>query len=580
MELAPSEAPGVSPSMQTLNVLLIDDSDHDATQLVRELSAAGYRAALTRVATADALVTALTQQSWDLVCSDFSLASMSGADALALVRQRGVDVPFIFVSGVQGEDAAVEAMRLGAQDFVTKTNVGRVRAAVDEALRTTTERRARAREHERVAYLAFHDELTDLPNRTLFHDRLHQALLESRRERRPLALLMIDLDGFKEINDTLGHHAGDQVLQIVAGRLRALLRQSDTIARLGGDEFAVLLRSTDSTGAELAADKVLQEIERPMVLDGRPVFVRGSVGIASFPEHGAAEQELLQKADVAMYVAKNDRCGMAIYSADRDGRADRRVVLVASMWQGLDEGQFSLEYQPIVSLRTGDTVALEALLRWDHPQYGRISPEQFIPLAEQSGFITRLTLFAIERALAEWPCADGTMSVAVNVSPRSLQDSAFPAMVRDVLDRLRASKSALALEITENLVMSDVDRAVQCLNELHAMGIKLVIDDFGTGYSSLSHLRRLPVSQLKIDRSFVVGLVQGEDDALVRSIIALAHNLRLETVAEGVDSLELRDRLRDLGCDAVQGHFINPPAPAPVMAERLMQRDRSRCESV
>ena len=567
--------------MSALNVLLIDESDRDATQLSQALATAGFTVAVTRVDTRAALANELRRQPhWDIAVSDYTLRSMSGRDALELVRQDASDVPFIFVSGTHGEDAAVEAMRLGAHDFITKDNLARVASAVDQALRTAAERRERERENERVAYLAFHDELTDLPNRTLLHDRLQQGLLEAKREMRPLSLLVLDLDGFKEINDTLGHHAGDQVLQTVASRLRNALRQSDTVARLGGDEFAVLLPNTDAQGAELAAAKLLQELELPMLLEGRSAFVRGSVGVAAFPEHGTAEQELLQKADIAMYVAKNDRCGFSAYSADRDGRADRRIALVTAMWQGLDEGHFTLDYQPIVSLVSGQTVSLEALIRWNHPQHGRLPPDQFIQIAEHSGLITRLTLFAIERALTDWPCAQHRVVLAVNVSPRTLHDATFAARVRDVIDKLHADPSCLALEITENVAMADGERPVHCLDELHAMGIKLVIDDFGTGYSSLSHLRRLPVSQLKIDRSFVVGLSQGEDDALVRSIIDLAHNLKLEVVAEGVDSAEARNRLRQLGCDAAQGHFICAPVPAAVLVPRVMRRDQSRFESV
>jgi diguanylate cyclase (GGDEF)-like protein len=566
--------------MPPLNVLLVDESDRDATEVSHALSVAGYEVAITRVETLDALSSALRQHPWDIALSDYSLTAMTGADALALVQQLAADIPFIFVSGTHGEDAAVEAMRMGAHDFITKRNLTRLAMSVHDAIRTRSQRRERLRESERLTHLAFHDELTDLPNRTLLNDRLHQGLLEAKREMRPLSLLVLDLDGFKEINDTLGHHAGDQVLQIVASRLRATLRESDTVARLGGDEFAVLLPTTDAQGAELAAAKILQELELPMLLDRRPAFVRGSVGIAAFPEHGTGEQELLQKADIAMYVAKNDRSGLATYSADRDGRADRRIAFVAEMWHGIDDGQFALEYQPIVDLRTGETLALEALLRWNHPRHGRLPPDQFIQVAEHSGLITPLTLFAIEKALSEWPRAQHDITVAVNVSPRSLLDASFPARIRDLLQSLDAQTSSLALEITENVAMANGERAIHTLNELHAMGIKIVIDDFGTGYSSLSHLRRLPVTQLKIDQSFVVALGQGEDDALVRSIIDLAHNLKLEVVAEGVDSPEVRNQLRALGCDAAQGHLFSAPMAAAALVPRLMRRDQSRFESV
>jgi diguanylate cyclase (GGDEF)-like protein len=441
-------------------------------------------------------------------------------------------------------------------------------------------RRQRQRESERVAYLAYHDELTDLPNRTLLNDRLHQGILSARREARPLALLALDLDGFKEINDSLGHHAGDRVLQIVAARLRSTLRESDTIARLGGDEFAILLPHTDVGGAELAAAKILQELEAPIVVDDRPLTVRASIGVAVFPEHGTGEQELLQKSDLAMYVAKNDRTGTAVYSAERDGRAEQRMALVSAMWHGIEHGQFSLEYQPIYNLKTDTVGSLEALIRWNHPQHGRLAPREFIQLAEQSGLITSLTMFAIARSLGEWPCSSHALTIAVNVSPRSLHDIAFPGRVRELLQHNSLDASCLALEITENVIMADPERSVRCLKELHDMGIKLVMDDFGTGYSSLSYLRRLPVSQLKIDQSFVAGLAQGEDAALVRSIIDLAHNLNLEVVAEGVESQVVCDRLKALGCDHAQGHYLSTPGSASEIAARVMQRDRSRVESV
>ena len=386
------------------------------------------------------------------------------------------------------------------------------------------------RTNERVAYLAYHDPLTDLPNRALLQDRLHQAILAARREHKTLALLALDLDGFKEINDGLGHHAGDRVLQQVASRLSRTLRQSDTIARIGGDEFAVLLPSTDLDGAILAARKILHELELPLVVDDQPLLAPCSIGIATFPAHAAASHELMQKADFAMYLAKADRSGFAIYQPDRDRHTEERMALTNALKRGLDHGQFVLEYQPIVELRSGNVQGVEALLRWDHPEQGRLPPKDFIRAAEHSGLITPLTTFAIDLALAEWPTSAEQCppTIAVNLSPRSLHDVSFPSRIREMLAARRVEPSMLALEITENLIMSDPERSNRCLNELHDMGVRLIVDDFGTGYSSLSYLRKLPVDQLKIDRSFVIGLASGEDDALVRSIIDLAHNLRLK----------------------------------------------------
>ena len=308
----------------TLRVLIIDDADHDAAVVVRTLVAAGYDVRYERVATASALTAALDGDVWDLAVGDFALRGVSGIAALRLVREHSSDIPFIFVSGTPGEDAAVEAMKAGAHDYIRKGALKRLIPAVRQELREAAARRERRRLEERVAHLAYHDPLTDLPNRTLLHDRLAQAVRAALREDGRVALLVLDLDGFKEINDTYGHRAGDRVLQHVAQRMRGMLRDVDTVARLGGDEFALVLPSTDLEGATQTAGKVLQEIELPCVVDHRPLTVRGSVGIASCPEHARSADLLVQRADVAMYQAKSDRVGIAIYASKRERPHQRR----------------------------------------------------------------------------------------------------------------------------------------------------------------------------------------------------------------------------------------------------------------
>ena len=564
--------------MIPLNLLLIEDSEDDGLLVERALRQAGYDVRMTQVDTAEGLQEVLRTSSFDVAVADYTMPTFSGTRALAMLREQGIDVPFIFVSGTIGEDVAVAAMKTGASDYIVKGNLARLAPAIERELRESTTRREMTRTNERVAYLAYHDPLTDLPNRSLLQDRLHQAILAARREHKTLALLALDLDGFKEINDGLGHHAGDRVLQQVASRLSRTLRQSDTIARIGGDEFAVLLPSTDLDGAILAARKILHELELPFVVDDQPLLAPCSIGIATFPAHAAASHELMQKADFAMYLAKADRSGFAIYQPDRDRHTEERMALTNALKRGLDHGQFVLEYQPIIELRSGNVQGVEALLRWDHPEQGRLPPKDFIRAAEHSGLITPLTTFAIDLALAEWPTSAEQCppTIAVNLSPRSLHDVSFPSRIREMLAARRVEPSMLALEITENLIMSDPERSNRCLNELHDMGVRLIVDDFGTGYSSLSYLRKLPVDQLKIDRSFVIGLASGEDDALVRSIIDLAHNLRLKVIAEGVESADVRDLLLQFGCDAAQGHFISRPAPrvqiAKWMADQPMPR--------
>ncbi len=560
--------------MTPLRLLQVEDTEDDAALVQLALVRAGYDVMARRVASAEALRRELYESQWDLVIADYTMPGFSGTKALAIVREQYPDLPFIFVSGTIGEDIAVAAMKTGAHDYIMKGNLTRLAPAVERELREAGVRRERHLANQRVAYLAYHDSLTDLPNRTLFQDRLQQAILRSHRDERGVTVLLIDLDGFKEVNDVLGHHAGDLVLQEVATRLRGSLRASDTVARLGGDEFAVLLPATDVNRAELAARKVLHDLEPPFVADGRPLMVTASIGMAGVPWHAATSEELLRKADSAMYIAKNDRSGYTVYNPERDNRVYQRLSLASSMRQAIDGQQFGVEYQPIVHLNTGTVLALESLVRWNHPELGRLLPDDFIRVAEHTGLVNPLTSFVLERGLSDWPLSvrpEGC-SVAVNVSPRSLHHTAFPGRICELLEAHGVPAPSLTIEITENLVMSDPDGAARCLDELHDMGVRLVIDDFGKGYSSLSYLRRLPVDEIKIDRSFLLGLADGEDDTLMRCMIDLAHNLGMTAVAEGVETEAVFQQLSELNCDAAQGYFICRPASAQDIQSWITRR--------
>jgi diguanylate cyclase (GGDEF)-like protein len=557
-----------------LRLLQVEDTQDDAALIELALTRAGYDVFARRVDGADALRHALDEAEWDLVIADYTMPGFSGTKALAIVREQHADLPFIFVSGTIGEDTAVAAMRTGAHDYIMKDNLTRLAPAVQRELREASIRRERHLANQRVAYLAYHDSLTDRPNRAVFLDRLQQAILRSHRDDKGLAVLLIDLDGFKEVNDALGHHAGDLVLQEVAARLRSALRASDTVARLGGDEFAVLLPATDVNRAELAARKVLHDLQHPFVAEARPLLISASIGIAGVPWHAATSDEVLQKADSAMYLAKHDKTGYVVYNPRRDLRASSRVSLASSMRQAIDAKQFALDYQPIVHIPTSEVLAIESLVRWNHPELGRLLPDDFIRVAEHTGLVNPLTAFVLERALTEWPrsARPDACSIAVNVSPRSLHHAAFPGHIREMLDAHGASPSSLTLEITENLVMSDPDGSLRCLDELHDMGVRLVIDDFGKGYSSLSYLRRLPVDEIKIDRSFIIGLADGEDETLVRCMIDLAHNLGLSVVAEGVENEAVYQQLQELNCDAAQGYFLMRPDTAAGTTAWLSER--------
>ena len=416
-------------------------------------------------------------------------------------------------------------------------------------------------------YHALHDGLTNLPNRGLFRDRVHQAIAIGSRENHIGAVMLMDLDRFKEINDTLGHHKGDIVLQQVAQRLQRGLRETDTVARFGGDEFALLLPNIPGPAAALnVAEKVRESLHQPFVIEGMALDVHASIGIAFFPGHGEDVDLLIQRADVAMYLAKAAHTGCEIYAAERDQYSPNRLALVADMRRALEHEEFVLYYQPKVDLKTGESHIMEALVRWDHPLRGMIPPNEFIPLAEHTGLIESLTLYVLDRALrqvAAWREQDVDLTVAVNLSPRNLLDLHFPEHVQKLLTKHRVPPGCLQLEITESTLVSDPTRAMGILGRLNQMRVEMSIDDFGTGYSSLAHLRKLPVQELKIDKSFVMNMDNDESDAvIVRSTIDLGRNLGLRVVAEGVETAEVYRRLITLGCDFAQGYFRSHPMPA------------------
>jgi diguanylate cyclase (GGDEF)-like protein len=561
-----------------LRLLLIEDCEEDAELVIHALTRSGYRVDAERVDTPEDFVSALDRRAWDLAIADFTMPRFSGAAALKMMRERDADTPFIFVSGTIGEDAAVVSMKSGANDYIMKGNLKRLAPAVERELRESAIRQERKRADERLAHLTFHDPLTDLPNRVLLRDRLEQAVHIAHHEHRPLTVLVMNLNGFREINETLGYHVGDRVLQQVASRVRSVTSEADTVARLGADEFALILPSADADAAVRTARAVLRGIDGSLDVDGASVAVLASIGIAQYPEHGLDGETLLQKATTAMEFAKSDASGWAVYAPERNRQINRRVAFTTEFAQALELGRLSVEYQPIVALRTGTVEAVEALVRWEHPTAGRLMPGDFIGQAEQTGLVTPMTTFVLERALGDWrdggpSTSPASPSISVNLSPRSLHDQDLPDRVADLLRAHSRPASTLIFEITETAIMSDPARSLACLVKLHDMGVRLAIDDFGTGYSSLSYLRRLPVQELKIDKSFIIGLASGEDDAIVRSTIALAHNLGLAVVAEGVESAEVQAMLVDLGCDSVQGHAIMGSVSAVQLRGWIARRD-------
>jgi diguanylate cyclase (GGDEF)-like protein len=428
----------------------------------------------------------------------------------------------------------------------------------------STRLRRQAAENE---HLALHDPLTDLPNRSLFHDRAQQAILAARRDGAGVALMILDLDRFKEVNDTLGHHNGDLLLQEIGGRLRAGLRESDSVARLGGDEFGLLLpHVADGGEALMLGERVRTVLRRPFTLEGVTLDLEACIGVALYPEHGTDVDTLLQRADVAMYLAKEDRSGCELYAAERDEYSPHRLALAAELRRALDEHELVLHYQPKADLADRRIVAVEALVRWQHPQHGLLGPDEFIPLAEATGVIRELTLQVLDEALRQqraWRDAGLDIRVAVNLSARDLYDLTLPATVARTLARHGVPAAALELEITESVIVSDPMRARAILNRLSEMGVGLAVDDYGTGYSSLGYLKRLPIDQMKIDRSFVMQMAEDRNDAaIVRSTVELGRNLGLKVVAEGVETAAAWAHLKALGCDFAQGYYLSRPVPA------------------
>ncbi|TQN41055.1 diguanylate cyclase (GGDEF)-like protein [Blastococcus colisei] len=486
-------------------------------------------------------------------------------------------LPYAPVAAAVADDVRTMTIALAASLTAFYLVVFRLIASASRKLRRQTEALQTSAERDR--HQATHDALTGLPNWELLRDRLDQGLAAASRSDGEIALLLIDLDRFKEINDTLGHSYGDKLLCQVGPRLESVLREGDTVARLGGDEFAVLLPLVDGVGeAEQVAERLRAALHRPFDVGGHDedlaLDVEASIGIVVSPWHGTDTEVLLRNADIAMYVAKELKAGAVVFQAEEHVTAPSRLTVLGDLRRALEgDGELFLNYQPKYTLDGERIEGLEALLRWKHPTQGLIPPGDFIPAAEGTGIILRLTERVLDLALAQMRCwmdAGHAVPVAVNLSTRCLLDAGLPDLVQRLLTEHRVPAELLRLEVTESAVMGDAARCMAVLQRLHDLGVKLSIDDFGTGYTSMAHLRRLPVDELKIDRSFVLGMTTTAHDAvLVRTAIDLGHNLGLTVVAEGVEGAEHVTALRELGCDIAQGYHYARPMAGEQMSELL-----------
>jgi len=427
-----------------------------------------------------------------------------------------------------------------------------------ESLSLAIESETAALEHQ-----ASHDPLTGIPNRQYLHDQIQHELIRGRYSHRPFVIMLSDLNQFKEINDTLGHHIGDLILQHASVRLNESIRSDDTVARLGGDEFAMLIPNITMQASEEIARKIVKQFSVPFEIEGHSLNVGISIGIVEYPSHGDDLNILLQRADVAMYNAKNKRLGYTLYKSDEDKYTTGRLELMSDLQRAISDYHLTLYYQPKIDIVTRQIIGAEALLRWNHPERGMIPPDEFIPLAEQTGLIQELTEWVIRESLYQcvaWRDMGFDLSVSINLSVSCIHNTSLVELFEDLVNKLQIAPDKCIIEITENIFMKDMMRVKKVLTTLSDMGLRISIDDFGTGYSSLAYLKELPVHEIKIDRSFVMEMTEDINDAvIVTATIDLAHNLGLSVVAEGVTSLDSLQRLHIAGCDIAQGNYIGEP---------------------
>jgi len=565
--------------LRPLRLLLVEDTEDDARLLLRTLGKGGFLPDFLRVDTPESLRAALGAGGWDIVISDYTMPEFGGLQALAIAKQHDPDLPFIIVSGNIGEDVAVGAMRAGAQDYVLKTNLARLAPAIARELEDAATRRLNKETTQELLHKTTHDTLTGLPNRGLMLDRLRQAIAGHERSGESLAVMSIDLDRFKTINDSLGHQVGDSILRQVAERLSSTLRAEDTVAHLEGDAFVVILPRVASEGsaAELA-QRLMQAIAPPIEVDSGLIHCTISIGIAYFPRDADNAETLLKNAEAALYEAKRaGRNTFRYYAAALNVSATRRLKLENALRGALERNEFDLHYQPQLDLgRNGAICGFEALLRWTSAELGPVSPADFIPIAEETGLIVPIGEWVLLRACRQakqWvETFDANLRVAVNLSARQFSLPNLPQVVAAALKETGLPARNLELEVTESLIMQDIEQSARTLRELKAMGITLAVDDFGTGYSSLAYLKRFPIDILKIDRSFVAEITSNPDDAAIcASIIAMAHSLRKKVVAEGVENDAQLGFLAQQHCDSAQGFHFSKPLNAAAAGELMRQ---------
>ncbi|MCE9618764.1 MAG: EAL domain-containing protein [Planctomycetes bacterium] len=550
--------------MNSLRALIIEKSELEADQLLQELEQGGFRVTCARIDTSTGMSAELAARTWDIVYFDFNLTQFNVFEAITLLRETGLDIPLIVVSGTSSENLAVTAMKAGANDYILKDQMKRLVPATRRELEEAKGRRERREADATIRRLAYVDPVTTLPNRARFLELVAKAVEVAKREEDSLALVVMDLERFKEVNDTLGHVRGDELLNLVGIRLKGVLFDRDVVARLGGDEFGILLPHLVATSD---LPEIIQKIQasllEPFLIDDIPIVVEAAIGMATMPQHADDSITLLRLADIAMYRAQQRSSGYAVYEPTFNLYSSERLGLMAELQEAIKSNQLVLQYQPKLELKTHSIVGVEALVRWRHPRRGMLAPGQFVADAERTGLIGPLTRWVMTEALrfCESERSRGNrFRMSVNLSARSLLDSQLVKMIDEVFKASRSAPDRLMLEITESAIILDPKRAEEIFDVLSRIGVGLSIDDFGTGYSSLAGIQRFPIDEVKIDKSFITGVLRNpRERKIVGSLIMLCHDLGLRVVAEGVETKAEYDTLEDLGSDTLQGHYISKP---------------------
>ena len=506
------------------------------------------------------------------------------SDVLPAHITNGIFEDLVAVTNVGGvHEAEWQSAALPHKEQWLHRQVVAVEGGIVAIVRDITERKLT---EQRIRHIAHHDDLTGLPNRSLIRDRLDQAILHAQRRNRTVAVVFIDLDGFKLVNDGLGHNAGDELLKVVGRRMQDCIRREDTLGRMGGDEFVIILADQNDNPLTIAPtlEKIRQSVHEPILLEGQEVQVSCSMGVVMYPRDGGDPNTLMMNADAAMYRAKEmGKNAFQFYTREMNASVEEKLVLLEGLRGALDDGQFHLLYQPKVDLRTGLIIGVESLIRWQHPEHGIISPLRFIGLAEESGLIVAIGDWVLQTACRQnkaWQDAGlAPVTISVNVSPRQFEEKRLVERVALALQESGLDPATLELEVTESLIMRDLAQSVDKMRELESMGVSLSIDDFGTGYSSLSALKSFPLARLKIDKSFVSELADNADDqAIAMAVISLGHKLNLRVIAEGVETEQQCNFLRDNDCDEMQGYLFSPPVPASRIYSLLVEQARLLAE--